>query len=53
VSGSVLDQATAAWLGRALPRHRITAAEPLSGGHGNDNIRVTTDRGSYVRPWPP
>jgi aminoglycoside phosphotransferase (APT) family kinase protein len=48
VSGTVLDPATAAWLRRALPGRRITTAEPLSGGYGNQNIRVTTDRGSYV-----
>jgi aminoglycoside phosphotransferase (APT) family kinase protein len=40
--------AAAAWLGRVLPGHRITAAEPLGGGHGNENIRITTDSGRYV-----
>jgi aminoglycoside phosphotransferase (APT) family kinase protein len=48
VTGTVLDPDTAAWLRRALPGHRITAAQPLSGGHGNENIRVTTGHGSYV-----
>jgi len=48
VSGTVLDPAAEAWLGRVLPGHRITAAEPLSGGYRNENIHVITDRGSYV-----
>jgi fructokinase len=48
VSGTVLDPAAEAWLGRVLPGHRITAAEPLSGGYRTENIHVITDRGSYV-----
>ena len=48
MSGTVLDSATAAWLCCALPGHRIVAAEPLGGGYSNENVRVTTNRGSYV-----
>ena len=48
VSGTVLDPATAAWLRRVLPAHRITAAEPLGGGYRNENIRLVTDGGGYV-----
>jgi aminoglycoside phosphotransferase (APT) family kinase protein len=48
VNGTVLEPAAAAWVSRALPEHRITAAETLGGGYRNQNIRVVTDRGSYV-----
>jgi aminoglycoside phosphotransferase (APT) family kinase protein len=43
-----LEPAAAAWVGRVLPGHRITAAQTLGGGYRNENIRVVTDRGSYV-----
>jgi aminoglycoside phosphotransferase (APT) family kinase protein len=48
VDGPLLEPAAAAWLHRALPGLRIEAAEPLGGGYRNENIRVVTDRGSYV-----
>jgi aminoglycoside phosphotransferase (APT) family kinase protein len=48
VNGTVLEPAAAAWVSRALPGHRITGAETLGGGYRNENIRVVTDRGSYV-----
>jgi hypothetical protein len=48
VNGTVLEPAAAAWVSRVLPGHRITAAELLGGGYRNENIRVVTDRGSYV-----
>jgi fructokinase len=48
VNGTVLEPAAAAWVRRVLPGHRITAAETLGGGYRNENIRVVTDRGSYV-----
>ena len=45
---AALEPAAAAWVSCALPSHRITAAETLGGGYRNENIRVVTDRGSYV-----
>jgi aminoglycoside phosphotransferase (APT) family kinase protein len=48
VNGTALEPAAAAWVSRALPQHRITGAETLGGGYRNQNIRVVTDRGSYV-----
>jgi aminoglycoside phosphotransferase (APT) family kinase protein len=48
MADTVLEPAAAAWVTRALPGHRITAAETLGGGYRNENIRVVTDRGSYV-----
>jgi fructokinase len=42
------SSAAAAWLRRVLPGQRIRAAEPLSGGYRNENIRLVTDGGSYV-----
>ena len=48
VDGTALAPAAAAWVSRALPQHRITGAETLGGGYRNENIRVVTDRGSYV-----
>jgi aminoglycoside phosphotransferase (APT) family kinase protein len=47
-SSPALEPAVRAWLGRALPGHRIVAAAALGGGYSNENIRVTTDRGGYV-----
>ena len=48
MNGTILEPTAAAWVSRALPGHRITAAETLGGGYRNENIRVVTDRGSYV-----
>ncbi|HXW88186.1 MAG TPA: phosphotransferase, partial [Streptosporangiaceae bacterium] len=48
MDGTALAPAAAAWVSRALPQHRITGAETLGGGYRNENIRVVTDRGSYV-----
>jgi Phosphotransferase enzyme family len=48
VNGTVLEPAAASWVSRALPQHRITGVETLGGGYRNENIRVVTDRGSYV-----
>jgi aminoglycoside phosphotransferase (APT) family kinase protein len=48
VNGTALEPAAAAWVSLALPGHRITAAETLGGGYRNENVRVVTDRGSYV-----
>lgn len=45
---AILEPPAAAWLQRALPGHRIRAAEPLGGGYRNENIRITTDSGGYV-----
>jgi aminoglycoside phosphotransferase (APT) family kinase protein len=48
VNDQVLEPAAAAWVSHALPGQRVTGAETLGGGYRNENIRVVTDRGSYV-----
>jgi aminoglycoside phosphotransferase (APT) family kinase protein len=50
MNGTVLElePAAGAWVRQVLPGHRITGAETLGGGYRNENIRVVTDRGSYV-----